>query len=227
LCHKFCSVRIECHHIVQPKDGGQDTFENCIPLCFDCHAEVGHYNEAHPKGTKFTAKELREHRDRWFKKVESGISEGAPSDHLDLDKNLFQKLLNTLGGSQKMTHFRDHDYGGYYPVAVDQRLDAFQHTVDLPETEFFDLEMESAFADLKRAIAEYEECHFGKVWHNPNGLAGVPREWRDGDAESRQRFREAAKLMNASATVVWDSYCQFIKMGRVRLKIEMHVQERS
>src|SRR5262245_8387055 len=89
LCHKFCGVRIECHHIAQPKDGGQDTFENCIPLCFDCHAEVGHYNEAHPKGTKFTPKELREHRDRWFKKVESGISEDAPEQHRELDKNLF------------------------------------------------------------------------------------------------------------------------------------------
>jgi hypothetical protein len=37
LCHKFCGNKIETHHIVQ---GGGDTFENCIPLCFDCHAEV-------------------------------------------------------------------------------------------------------------------------------------------------------------------------------------------
>jgi hypothetical protein len=123
-----------------------------------------------------------------------------------------------------MTHFRDHDYGGYYPVTVDQRLDAFQHIVDLPEAEFFDLEMEGAFADLKEAIEAYEESHFGTIWHNPAGLAGVPREWRDGDPESRRRFREAVKLMNKKATTVWEAYCQFIiKMGRLRLKAEMHV----
>lgn len=49
---------------------GDDTFENCIPLCFDCHAEVEHYNEQHPRGRKFCESELRKHRDTWFSKVE-------------------------------------------------------------------------------------------------------------------------------------------------------------
>ncbi len=45
ICNKFCGSKIELHHIVQKADGGTDTFENCIPLCFDCHAEVKAYNE--------------------------------------------------------------------------------------------------------------------------------------------------------------------------------------
>ncbi|TLS51807.1 hypothetical protein FE782_12910 [Paenibacillus antri] len=69
LCHKFCGIKIELHHIKQKADGGEDTFENCIPLCFDCHAEVQAYNSKHPKGRKFTVNELIKHRDRWYDTV--------------------------------------------------------------------------------------------------------------------------------------------------------------
>jgi hypothetical protein len=66
ICHAFCGTNIECHHIVAESDGGPATLDNCIPLCFDCHADVGHYNPDHPKGTKYSAGELRRHRDTWF-----------------------------------------------------------------------------------------------------------------------------------------------------------------
>lgn len=76
ICHKPCGTNMEVHHIKAVADGGEDTFENAIPLCFDCHANVRHYDSKHPKGTKFSEKELIEHRDNWYKKVseESGIS---------------------------------------------------------------------------------------------------------------------------------------------------------
>lgn len=67
LCHKFCGSKIELHHIEAEGLGGLSTFENCVPLCFDCHAEVGHYNPKHPKGTKYSPTEVRRHRDEWFK----------------------------------------------------------------------------------------------------------------------------------------------------------------
>ena len=41
ICHKFCGTKIELHHIKQHAYGGEDTFENCIPLCFDCHEDMG------------------------------------------------------------------------------------------------------------------------------------------------------------------------------------------
>ena len=40
VCHKFCGNNMEIHHIKAKADGGEDSFENAIPLCFDCHAEV-------------------------------------------------------------------------------------------------------------------------------------------------------------------------------------------
>ena len=65
LCGKYAGYKIELHHIKQAA-GGDDTADNCIPLCFDCHAEVKAYNSHHPKGRKFTESELKGHRDKCY-----------------------------------------------------------------------------------------------------------------------------------------------------------------
>ncbi|MCU7804982.1 MAG: HNH endonuclease [Candidatus Thiodiazotropha sp. (ex Lucinoma borealis)] len=70
VCHMFCGRNIELHHIIMESKGGVSTFDNCIPLCFNCHAEAGHYNSKHPKGTKYSSAELRKHRDRWYQAVQ-------------------------------------------------------------------------------------------------------------------------------------------------------------
>ena len=45
ICHKFCGTKIELHHIKQKAYGGDDTLDNCIPVCFDCHADMGRVEE--------------------------------------------------------------------------------------------------------------------------------------------------------------------------------------
>ena len=45
LCGRYAGGKIELHHIKQVADGGEDTADNCIPLCLDCHAEVKAYVE--------------------------------------------------------------------------------------------------------------------------------------------------------------------------------------
>lgn len=72
VCKEFLGRNIEVHHIIPISNGGEDSFENAIPLCFDCHANAGHYNSKHPRGSKFSPEELRKHRDAWYKIVESG-----------------------------------------------------------------------------------------------------------------------------------------------------------
>lgn len=69
LCKRFVGRNIELHHIFQASEGGEDTFENAIPLCFDCHADAGHYNSKHPRGSKLSSSELKEHRDLWYDTV--------------------------------------------------------------------------------------------------------------------------------------------------------------
>lgn len=62
---------MECHHIVPESKGGTNTFENCIPLCFDHHAEVEHYNSEHPRGTKYSVNELKQLRDAWYEQIKN------------------------------------------------------------------------------------------------------------------------------------------------------------
>ncbi|PIR43382.1 hypothetical protein COV24_02975 [candidate division WWE3 bacterium CG10_big_fil_rev_8_21_14_0_10_32_10] len=66
ICYKFCGVKIEVHHIIQEADGGENSLDNAIPVCFECHAEINHYNPRHPKGNKFTPEELKLHKKQWF-----------------------------------------------------------------------------------------------------------------------------------------------------------------
>lgn len=69
VCHRRKGLKIEVHHIKQEADGGPNTFENAIPLCFDCHCDAGHYNPKHPKGSKYSPKELLQARDNWYSLV--------------------------------------------------------------------------------------------------------------------------------------------------------------
>jgi len=50
--------------------GGDSSFENCIPLCFDCHADMGRQDANHHLGSQYSKKELRGHRDAWYARVE-------------------------------------------------------------------------------------------------------------------------------------------------------------
>src|SRR3982751_1782520 len=67
ICHRLCGVKIETDHIVPRSEGGDDSINNAIPVCFDCHAEIHSYNDQHPRGRKFRPEELRQHRDQWLK----------------------------------------------------------------------------------------------------------------------------------------------------------------
>lgn len=71
VCHKGTGLNIEVHHIKSLKEGGDNSFENAIGLCFDCHADAGHYFADHPKGSKLSPEELVKHKESWFKIVET------------------------------------------------------------------------------------------------------------------------------------------------------------
>lgn len=70
VCHERKGTNLEIHHMLPKKEGGLDTFENAIALCFECHADAGHYFAGHPKGSKLSPDELRSHRENWFRLVE-------------------------------------------------------------------------------------------------------------------------------------------------------------
>lgn len=65
VCDVWCGQKIEIHHIDSPSDNSED---NAIPVCFNCHAEICSYNSAHPKGRKFTTNELKRLREETYQK---------------------------------------------------------------------------------------------------------------------------------------------------------------
>jgi hypothetical protein len=54
------------HHIIAEAENGPGTYENGIPVCLDCHAEIESRSNM---GRRFTPDELQQHRDRWFQTV--------------------------------------------------------------------------------------------------------------------------------------------------------------
>lgn len=65
LCEKSCGVNIEFAHIADPQDTDID---NAIPVCYDCHAQIGVYNAQHPKGNKYKSEELKKRREQIYDK---------------------------------------------------------------------------------------------------------------------------------------------------------------
>lgn len=66
LCHKQAGSRMHVHHIVPRSEGGDDSEDNGIPLCLDCHAEVHSYDPKMAMGRKIRPSELRRHKEQWF-----------------------------------------------------------------------------------------------------------------------------------------------------------------
>jgi hypothetical protein len=62
LCGKFVGIGIELHHI----DKMSSDIDNAPPVCFDCHAAIGHYNDLAPRGRKYDSRELKERRNQVY-----------------------------------------------------------------------------------------------------------------------------------------------------------------
>lgn len=117
LCEKHVKTKIELHHIKQKSKGGKDTFENCIPLCFDCHAEVGSYNNEHPKGKKYSEIELKKIRDDFYQRIEMGFMNVETLSDMD---------------SENLENFKV-DFNGILEEIVETDFAAESFRIDLTE----------------------------------------------------------------------------------------------
>lgn len=216
LCHKFCGFKIELHHIKQPKDGGDDSYENCIPLCFDCHAEVKAYDPKHPKGRKLTESELRGHRDRWYEEVsERGGILISPA-HSELDKKLFLEIRSVLPSAGSISFIRHHDYGNRFPSDQHADLDRFLKYCESPEFEFIDVDLEGIRAKLAEHIAKFLEaiaCSSYKLYREMNLVCGA-QELKEFD-----RFFEVVNTINKLAENICTNYDVLIRIGRRKLEV--------
>lgn len=146
LCHKFKGTKLEFHHIKQEADGGENTFENCIPLCFDCHADMGGVNPKHPKGNAYSENELRMHRDKWYEQCSPKVNftRAITNEEIDriINNNLFEPNNPSITENQKRhlgTKNRGQsvfDYSKNNTVSVEIRNVAGGHTVIIDDEKY-------------------------------------------------------------------------------------------
>lgn len=96
LCGQYVGTNIELHHIKQKSDGGDDTEENCIPLCFNCHAIVKSYNPHHPKVLKYGEKELKIRRNEIYEYVKNKVLNSYIDDDIEKVKILLDKYYRVI-----------------------------------------------------------------------------------------------------------------------------------
>lgn len=172
LCQKFCGVKIELHHIVPVAEGGDDSADNCIPLCFDCHAEIGHYNDGHPKGRKFTPDELKAHRDRWYE---------TARDMMGLARKTQPPVVQNVTGNKNIVAGRDINIAKKFTTRVEVVPDRGGRHITEAEAHRVQQAMQKYTALLKEAelnpnpsgvwkriydhflITTYKEIPFGRV----------------------------------------------------------------
>jgi hypothetical protein len=208
---------MELHHIKPESEEGDDTYENCMPLCFDCHAEVQHYNPNHPKGRKFSEGELRGHRDRWYHKVKESGGIAVSSDHIDMDRKLFAEIRELLPSTGSIDLVRNNDYVGSFNGDEHEDFEKFLSYCDRPEVEFMDSDLESLRVKLAESINTFTWSIANNVYPTRSpGYYSVPSEWA---YEQPSRYREAGEQIHKTKQEVCRAYDELIRQGRRKLGV--------
>lgn len=225
ICHKFCGTKIELHHIVPKADGGLDTFENCIPLCFDCHSDMGKVDSNHPKGKSYSAIELKAHRDRWYsERANTGACQ--TSEVFDADKRRFDEICKRFNYDIQDS-LRDCDFRGTIPIYIFNPLDSLIYENQDSGFEFLNQEMESYRLSLFGSLKKFLQHYNHNIFHIENDLGAthlwlleqeyIPRGDEDYDTfynEHYAMFYAEAMKLNELATDVWEKYICFVRHGR-------------
>lgn len=218
ICHKFCGTKIESHHIVHESAGGDDTFENCIPVCFDCHADMTSYDHKHPRGTKYSEGELREHRDRWYAKNAAGGGLAPSPEHVGVDKKVFAAFQQLVPYYPALDYLKDRNFAGFsFNREPMDALFRYAHYSDKVEYEFLDPEMEAARGAFAAACRGFANVLAQNSWptHLPDTYS-VPEEWEHTQPE---RFDRVVTQIHDAANAVETTYKDLVRAARKRLGV--------
>lgn len=209
---------MEVHHITLHSEGGSDTLDNAIPLCFDCHGDMRSYDHTHPKGTKYSRTELIRRRDAWYAIVnERGVL--PPSSASETDKAVFHHFLATLPWSGSIKFIKENNFAGF-PFDLDRLcdLDTFVGNCDNPTFSFEDSDLESARMQLLSAIHLFNRA-IGRYTFRLNGTtshSSVPSEW---EFEQPDQFDLAVNTIHSAAIAAYSAYSNLIRSGKAKLGI--------
>jgi hypothetical protein len=220
LCHRFRGTKIEVHHIVPLASGGTNDISNAIPVCFDCHADIEHYNINHPKGTKYSENELKSHRDLWFEKVSKTYSRTLSETPSDIDIRIALEIHGHMEKHGSYNFLRDGSFwtGCDYNTTFNEitELDA---KFLLPDMQFLDSDLEESRAifatDLKQAVSlmgQTGELCFGNYRAKP---------MRDISDEAYTRMSFMSSQCDDANSEAAKSYDSLVDLFRRTLKLDI------
>lgn len=216
ICHNFKGNNIEIHHIKKHSEGGADTFENAIPLCFDCHAEVGQYDPKHPKGTKFSENELMLHRDAWYKKVENSGGIVSNEETKEIDRVTYQRLSEYLP-YQLMIFTKEINFcGGWYELGTFLPIEIFTHECENPFNEYLDIDLECQKNRLCYSIKKFFGHCVPCIFCDDGKICRIPLEWEIMQPEQYEKYSDQ---LNQDTLEIWEEYYKYIALCRRKLGI--------
>jgi hypothetical protein len=219
ICHRFRGLKIELHHIVQQSEGGDDSFDNCMPLCFDCYGDMRSYDSAHPKGTKYTPSELRSHRDAWYAKVRTTGASASTAEHLEIDRRTMHRLLEILPYDGPIEFLRHHHFGGAFLMDELTPFTAFRNECRNPAFEFLDADIEGMRATLLETIGQFRDIVSTDVFladTHARDVMEVPPEWK---IKQPERYDRVIEQLHLAASRVCDAYDQLVRAGHRKLGV--------
>lgn len=229
ICHRFCGLKIECHHIRPEADGGENSVDNCIPLCFDCHADQLNYDASHPRGTKYSPSELRRHRDSWLARVSQSPGIGYDEAARRLDVVTYKVIARMLPWDGAIRLLRTFSVWGYaIPHDASTELHEFLRRRDVdPNFEFMDADLEHLRVDLMTALDAFLTVKMVEMFPSDDGTESViPPEWK---LDQYERYSAVAERLDATANVLCNAYDNLVRVARRKLKDDIAdvVQEQA
>ena len=212
LFERSLGVNFECLNIIPRKKGGPDTFDNCIPLCFECHANVGAYNPDHPKGNKYSEKELKTRRDNFYQMVAEGLIPrnnvvGIQKPH-QVDINLFEKIQSIFQSPNLLLYLKDYDLGNDFDNKIFWPLAEFEMKCQDPSYAFINHEMESYKQVLFNSVRAFTGYKAVNTFPTNMGTQAL-RTYKNYKFTDEERRRERMEF-NQLATDVFEAYNSFV-----------------
>lgn len=230
ICHKFCGSKIELHHIKQRANGGDDSYENCIPLCFNCHADMGKIDPRHPKGHQYSSEELKIHRDNWYHQAQNVCFHLSEDEIHQTDIDLFYKISRIFTQPDLSYWLSTADLAAIHPRDTFNSLQRLIYETDQPFSKFINLEMESLRQVLIDVVEEFLLYKDNNTFIKRIGKDDVcvTRQWiinhenwcpHIDDKNYFVQCQNEAQQLNELASKVWNQYNKFILQGRSLLKL--------
>lgn len=130
-------------------------------MCFDCHAEVGHYNDKHPRGNKFSANELQGHRDQWLEicKNNPGNLVAAPRTY---DQGPLEALLDEIEHNISVVNTITNTQ---YPEAI-PLLDQHRNALKAGSLSMLPDELKASIQAAYASTSTLRECVCAVIYQN-------------------------------------------------------------